>query len=93
MLPGSKIGELAIFARRSADTWYLAVFNGSQGERNINLPFSFLSGGKKYEAELYTDDLADQRGFNRTKICVTGADSADIAMRPSGGFAAVFREV
>ena len=93
VLPGSKIGELAIFARRSADTWYLAVFNGSQGEKNINLPFSFLSGGKKYEAELYTDDLADQRGFNRVKICVTGADSADIAMRPSGGFAAVFREV
>ena len=93
VLPGSKIGELAIFARRSADTWYLAVFNGSQGEKNINLPFSFLSGGKKYEAELYTDDLADQRGFNRVKICVTGADSADIAMRPSGGFAAVFREI
>ena len=93
VLPGSKIGELAIFARRSADTWYLAVFNGSQGEKNINLPFSFLSGGKKYEAELYTDDLADQRGFNRVKICVTGADSADIAMRPSGGFAAMFREV
>lgn len=93
VLPGSKIGELAIFARRSADTWYLAVFNGSQSEKNINLPFSFLSGGKKYEAELYTDDLADQRGFNRVKICVTGADSADIAMRPSGGFAAVFREV
>ena len=93
VLPGSKIGELAIFARRSADTWYLAVFNGSQGEKNINLPFSFLSGGKKYEAELYTDDLADQRGFNRVKICVTGADSSDIAMRPSGGFAAVFREV
>ena len=93
VLPGSKIGELAIFARRSADTWYLAVFNGSQGEKNINLPFSFLSGGKKYEAELYTDDLADQRGFNRVKICITGADSADIAMRPSGGFAAVFREI
>ena len=93
VLPGSKIGELAIFARRSADTWYLAVFNGSQGEKNINLPFSFLSDGKKYEAELYTDDLADQRGFNRVKISVTGADSADIAMRPSGGFAAVFREV
>ncbi len=93
VLPGSKIGELAIFARRSADTWYLAVFNGSQGEKNINLPFSFLSGGKKYEAELYTDDLADQRGFNRVKISVTSADSADIAMRPSGGFAAVFREI
>ena len=93
VLPGSKIGELAIFARRSADTWYLAVFNGSHGAKNINLPFSFLSDGKKYEAELYTDDLADQRGFNRVKICVTGADSADIAMRPSGGFAAVFREV
>lgn len=93
VLPGSKIGELAIFARRSTDTWYLAVFNSSQGERNINLPFSFLSGGKKYEAELYTDNLADQRGFNRVKICVTGADSADIAMRPSGGFAAVFRKV
>lgn len=93
MLPGSKIGELAIFARRSADTWYLAVFNGSQGERNINLPFSFLKDGAKYEAKIYTDDLADQRGYNKVKTSVTSADSADITMRPSGGFAAVFREI
>ncbi len=93
VLPGSKIGKIAIFARRSENKWYAAVFNGSQGERKINLPFSFLKDGVKYEAEIYTDDLADQRGYNRVKISVTSADSADIAMRSSGGFAAVFREI
>ena len=42
VLPGSKIGEIAIFARRSGNIWYAAVFNSSQSERKINLPFSFL---------------------------------------------------
>ncbi len=93
VLPGSKIGEIAIFARRSGNIWYAAVFNGSQGERKINLPFSFLKDGAKYEAEIHTDNLTDQRGYNKVKISVTSADSADIAMRPSGGFAAVFREI
>ena len=93
VLPGSKIGEIAIFARRSGNRWYAAVFNSSQGERKINLPFSFLKDGAKYEAEIYTDNLTDQRGYNKVKISVTSADSADIAMRPSGGFAAVFREI
>lgn len=93
VLPGSKIGEIVIFARRSGNRWYSAVFNSSQGERKINLPFSFLKDGAKYEAEIYTDDLADQRGYNKVKISITSADSADIAMRPSGGFAAVFREI
>lgn len=93
VLPGSKIGETAIFARRNKGTWYAAVFNGSQGERKINLPFSFLQDGARYETEIYTDNLADQRGYNRVKITVTNADSADIVMRPSGGFAAVFRKV
>lgn len=93
VLPGSKIGEIVIFARRSGNRWYAAVFNSSQGERKINLPFSFLKDGAKYEAEIYTDNLTDQRGYNKVKISVTSADSADIAMRPSGGFAAVFREI
>lgn len=93
VLPGSKIGEIAIFARRSGNRWYAAVFNSSQGERKINLPFPFLKDGAKYEAEIYTDNLTDQRGYNKVKISVTSADSADIAMRPSGGFAAVFREI
>ena len=31
--------------------------------------------------------------YNKVKITVTSADGADIAMRPSGGFAAVFREI
>lgn len=52
-----------------------------------------LKDGAKYEAEIYTDNLTDQRGYNKVKISVTSADSADIAMRPSGGFAAVFREI
>lgn len=39
------------------------------------------------------DNLTDQRGYNKVKIAVTSTDSADITMRPSGGFAAVFREI
>ena len=65
----------------------------SRRAKNQSAVSRFLKDGAKYEAEIYTDNLTDQRGYNKVKISVTSADSADIAMRPSGGFAAVFREI
>jgi len=44
VLPGSAIGEAAIFARRKGDTWFLAVMNGAK-PKNIDIPLDFLGNG------------------------------------------------
>jgi alpha-glucosidase len=43
-LPGSEIGELAAYARRKGNEWFIAVMNGA-GERNLNISLSFLKNG------------------------------------------------
>src|SRR5262245_20019545 len=44
-LPGCEIGELAAFARRRDDTWFLAVLNGPTA-RTITIPLSILTAAK-----------------------------------------------
>jgi len=41
VLPESEIGELAGFARRSGDTWFVGIMNGLTG-RTIRVPLNFL---------------------------------------------------
>jgi alpha-glucosidase len=48
VLRPSEIGELAVFARRSGATWFLAVMNGPEA-RTITLPLAFLGPGE-YQA-------------------------------------------
>lgn len=44
VLPGSAIGEAAIFARRKGNTWFLAVMNGVK-PKSIDIPLDFLGKG------------------------------------------------
>ena len=47
VLPGSKIGEVAAFARRSGKDWYVAAINGGKA-RDLKIDFSFLSHGRGF---------------------------------------------
>src|SRR4051812_5527610 len=53
VLPPSEIGKLAIYARRSGDTWFLAVLNGVQAQ-TIQVPLGFLGQGA-YQGMLIRD--------------------------------------
>ncbi len=53
VLPPSEIGEIAVYARRKGDTWFLAIMNGV-GEREIKIPLHFLKGN--YKALIAKDD-------------------------------------
>ncbi|GAB5552953.1 MAG: glycoside hydrolase family 97 protein [Saprospiraceae bacterium] len=50
-----EIGKVGVIARRKGDHWFIGGINGVD-ETQINLDFSFLNNGEKYEAKLYTDD-------------------------------------
>jgi alpha-glucosidase len=54
VLDGSTIGQLAAFARRSGDTWFVGILNGESATA-YDLDLSFLPDGE-YQAELVEDD-------------------------------------
>ena len=84
VLAPSAIGELALFARRSGDRWFVAAMNGSQA-RSINVDFSFLGAGT-HKAVLVRDKTDDPAAVDMETRDVSRNQAVTIAMRAGGGF-------
>lgn len=84
VLPGSKIGELSIFARRSEEMWMLAVMNGGEA-KTVQAPLSFLDNGQ-YKASLVRDDKGDSGAVALEESVVSSADTLNIDLIDGGGF-------
>jgi alpha-glucosidase len=88
VLPASRIGEVAVFARRRGNDWFLAVLNGPTA-RALKIPLSFLPAGQhqtlvvgdKPEAADAVDVRTERRGKD---------DTLSIDLRAGGGFIAKF---
>ncbi|QGY47512.1 alpha-glucosidase [Maribellus comscasis] len=55
VLPQSKIGELAILARRKGNDWYLGVLSAGE-KKQLQVNCNFLKEGN-YSAEIFSDDI------------------------------------
>jgi alpha-glucosidase len=88
VLPPSEIGEVAVFARRSGDTWFLAVVNGPEA-RSIKVPLSFLGNGE-YAGLLARDTRDDPAAVQIDKISARRGEVLTIDMSKGGGFIARF---
>jgi alpha-glucosidase len=88
VLPGSRIGELAIFARRTGNTWFLAVMSGPQG-KTIQVPLSFLGNGP-YKASLVRDNKENPAAVVLEEHTLQRSDTLTIEMTNGGGFIARF---
>jgi alpha-glucosidase len=88
VLPVSEIGEVAAFARRSGDRWFLAVLNGPAG-RTVRLPLSFLDDGA-YHALLVRDKDDDPVAVAIENRDAGSTDVLELTLRPGGGFVARF---
>lgn len=84
----SEIGEVAAFARRSGDTWFLAIANGPSG-RTVDVPLDFLAAGS-HAALLVRDRMDDPAAVDLERTTVRGGDSLTIRMRDGGGFVGRF---
>lgn len=84
VLPPSEIGELAVFARRRGDVWFLAIMNGLSA-RTIKIPLTFLGNGK-YQAMLARDRQDDAAALTIEKKVLSRKDSETIELRSGGGF-------
>jgi alpha-glucosidase len=87
VLPISEIGQVAAFARRQGETWFLAVTNGPNA-RTIGVDLSFLGEGS-YQSHLIRDgvEAASVKTGHQT---LRRDDSLHIKMPSGGGFIARF---
>ena len=88
VLPPSAVGDLAVYARRSGDRFFLGVLNGKE-PRTLRVPLSFLGKGR-YHATLVRDDAVRGDALRLEAREVTAADSVDISLRDGGGFVGRF---
>ena len=84
--PLGEIGKYAVEARRSGQDWYVGAVADSHGA-NLQLPMTFLSPGKHYDATIYTDDAKVDTATHVavTHRIVTSKDVLDLAMISRGG--------
>ncbi|MCI0377735.1 MAG: glycoside hydrolase family 97 protein [Gemmataceae bacterium] len=88
VLPCSTIGEVAAFARRSGETWFLAIVNGPDA-LTLKLPLSFLRAGK-HEAHVIRDDPAEAAAVRFETTTVNREDWLTIPLGAGGGFVGRF---
>jgi alpha-glucosidase len=88
VLPDSAIGELAAYARRKGDTWFLAVMCGPQ-PKSIRVPLSFLAEAQ-YNSVFVRDSPTDDATEELEKSTHKRSDSLTIELRAGGGFLARF---
>ena len=83
VLAGSEIGELAMYARRSSQTWFLGVLCGP-GAKTVRVPLSFL-GASAYRATLVRDG-ADANAITVETATHRAGDTITLELRAGGGF-------
>ncbi|MGA2118472.1 MAG: glycoside hydrolase family 97 catalytic domain-containing protein [Bryobacteraceae bacterium] len=92
VLPVSEIREVAAFARRSGDTWFLAVTNGPTA-RNVRIDLStFLGKGPRasFHATLVRD-AGEAAAVKIEQLTLSASDSLSVDLRSGGGFVARFK--
>ncbi|MFB3829459.1 MAG: glycoside hydrolase family 97 catalytic domain-containing protein [Bryobacteraceae bacterium] len=87
-LPASEIGEVAVFARRTGKTWFLAIMNGATA-RSVAIPLSFLGAGS-YRTAMVRDSADDPAAVRIENGVSKRSDTLAIELRAGGGFLARF---
>ena len=85
VLPQSRIGSLAAFARRCGKTWYLAIATAEAVQETFKL--DFLAEGT-YTMVLLEED--GEEGFRRTERPVAAGESVPLDLPRNGGAVARF---
>jgi alpha-glucosidase len=84
VLPPSEVGEVAVFARRKGDAWFLAVLNGPAAQ-TVKVPLAFLGTGK-YQTLEVRDDPADPAAVRVGKAAAGRDGSLTLELPAGGGF-------
>jgi len=88
VLPFSEISELAGFARRRDDVWFVGIMNALTG-KTVRVPLNFL-GSRRYQARVVRDQMDEPAAVKMENLTVSRRDTLTVRMRAGGGFVARF---
>jgi alpha-glucosidase len=88
VLPVSAVGELAAFARRSGESWFLGVVNGPVA-RSLDLDLAFLRSGR-YKATIARDAGEDGSTLSLDEREVSRGEKLSLRLPAGGGLVARF---
>lgn len=91
VLPGSEIGQIAGFARRHGDQWFIGVINGVTPRRET-IDLSFLGRGT-YSVTVLADDPNTEAAFCRSELKVDKNGKLIVPLRKDGGYVAWVKRV
>ncbi|SFE16578.1 alpha-glucosidase [Chitinophaga sp. CF118] len=86
VLPQSGIGQLAAYARRKGNTWFLAIMNGNQPVK-LSIPLSFLQASS-YKASIVKDVLDSSGAVKMENTSSAPHDVISLELVPGGGYVA-----
>jgi hypothetical protein len=78
-------GRLAVLARRSGKTWYVAGINGEPAAKTVEFALAFAGKAGSWNALVIADGDSD-RTFKTTTSTHAPADKITVAVRGHGGF-------
>jgi alpha-glucosidase len=87
VLPPSEIGELAVYARRKDNIWFLAVMNGIQPKK-LKIPLGFLKGN--YKTDVAKDGIRNDASIIIEQKNYSSKDVLELDLASGGGFIARF---
>lgn len=90
----AKIGEHLVMARQNGVNWYVGGMTNWE-EREIELDFSFLPQGTKYEATIFVDGLNANnyaQDYKVKTISVTSETKLPVHLAKGGGFACILKK-
>ncbi len=84
---GGKVGDYAVIARKSGNTWYVGGMTDWDA-RTLEIDFSFLEKGK-YKAQIFQDGInADRIGndYKKLEMTLDANSKHEFKLAPGGGF-------
>jgi alpha-glucosidase len=90
VLPGSRIGETAVMARRSGDSWWIAAINGTHAAVTKSIDTGFLPEGS-WDAVSFSDAPGRKTELVIGHPSVSRDQPVTAAMEPGGGFVMVLK--
>jgi alpha-glucosidase len=90
VLPGSEIGGIAAYARRSGNKWFVAVMNGIPPHK-LSISLRFLGPGR-YKASIAEDVADNPAALNVHTAAYSSGDVLLLSLAAGGGYIAVFEK-
>ncbi len=91
VLPQSRIGDLAVVARRDGDDWWVAGINGRDEAREYGLNLDFLKEGE-WSTVIYQDEPGDKTKLGIRKSRADPGETVPLTLQPGGGFVVILRK-